>query len=57
MKDELERDKIENRNRTLDLGPMSSDEDEEEDGEEGKQAGDDEDSGTDNSEAEREYYA
>jgi len=56
VKDELERDKIENRNRTLDLGPMSSDEDEDDDGEEGKQAGE-EGSSSDDSEAEREYYA
>ena len=56
MKDELERDRIDNRNRTLDLGPMSSDEEDEDDGEERKEPGD-EDSGTDDSEAEREYYA
>lgn len=56
MKELLERDRIENRNRTLDLGRMSSDEEDEEDGEERKQPGD-EDSGTDDSEAEREYYA
>lgn len=61
VKSELEKDRQENRNRAIDYGPgsSSSDDEGENDGEETKDQDNkgDSDSGTDDSEAERLYYA